>query len=120
MADPRRNGGAQPFFNDAVAGTVVQVSPGQSTKLFSLHLRNTTAATAYLQIFFALAANVTIGTTAPDFVISLPTNAASDFVKDLEWANGVGKLGSSGLSIAGTTTPTGSTETTISVSASYA
>lgn len=120
MADPKRTGGAQPFFNDAVTGTVLQVSAGQLTKLFSAHLRNTTAAIAYLQIFWALAANVTLGSTTPDFVISLPTNAASDFVKDLEWAMGLGKLGTTGLSVAGTTTSTGSTGAAISVSASYA
>lgn len=120
MSDPRRTGGAQPYFNDAVAGTKAEVTQGLNAKLFSLHVRNTTAAIAYLQVFFALAAAVTVGTTVPDFVISLPTNAASDFVKDLEFANGLGKLGTSGITLAGTTTSTGATGAAISVSASYA
>lgn len=120
MSNPTRQGGARPYFNDAVAGTKQEVSQGQNTVLYSLHLMNGTAATAYLQIFFKKAADVTVGTTVADFTIAIPTNAATDFVQELAFPAGVGVAGSTGLTLAGTTTATGSTGAAISVSATYA
>lgn len=111
-------GGAQPFFNDAVAGTVVQVK-ASTGQLYSLSLTNTTAATAYLQVFCKPSASVTLGTTVADFTFRLKTNAGAGDQRDMTFPVGIGCSAGTGLSLAGTTTATGSTGAAISVSASY-
>lgn len=109
----------QPFFNDAVAGTVVAVKATQGVLRF-MKLVNTTGAAAYLQIFFKPAASVTLGTTVPDWTVRL---AASESLPIPDLA-GVGLMNGpvigTGLSIAGTTTPTGLTGAAISVGATFA
>jgi hypothetical protein len=108
-------GGALPFFNDGVTGTVKDVKASAAGQLYHLKLVNTTAAVAYLQIFNVKAASVTLGTTVPTWTLRL---AASESV-NVVMATPV-QLGGSGISIAGTTTATGSTGAAISVSALYA
>lgn len=110
--------GAQPFFNDAVAAAAVQVKAGPG-QLFALKLVNTTAAVAYLQIFDQLAANVTVGTTAPKWVIRLAASESTPI--PLIVPLGIGQLQASnpGISMAGTTTAGGSTPAAISVSALF-
>lgn len=115
-------GGALPFFNDAVT-TAVQVKATQG-QLYSLSLTNTTAATAYLQVFCKPSASVTLGTTVPDFAIRLKTNAGAGDERDVVYPLGACSLtaagaGGTGITIAGTTTATGSTGAAISVMASY-
>ena len=113
--DPR-----QPFFNDAVAGTVVAIKATQGG-IYYLKLVNTTAAVAYLQIFFLPAASVTPGTTVPDWTLRLAANESVPIPE-------LGGLGlnaitrgvpGTGLSAAGTTTATGLTGAAISVSAAF-
>ena len=102
---------AAPFANDAVAGTVVQVK-GAYGSISGMKLVNTTAATAYLQVFFKPSASVTLGTTTADWFIRLGANESTPW---LAFPFLVGIPGGSGISIAGTTTPTGSTGAAISV-----
>lgn len=113
---------ATPFFNDAVT-TVVDLN-GDTAGLIAptvlyMHLVNTTAATAYLQIFKNSAANVTLGTTAPDWTIRLNANESRDIT--VPWSlGGEGKQAGASLaalSIAGTTTATGAVTAAISVQA---
>jgi hypothetical protein len=114
---------ASPFFNDAIAGTVVDL-PSTSGRIYFLKLINTTAAVAYLQIFRSKAAGVTLGTTKPDWTIRLGANE----VNSIPMSENPAEMGgpalpsavagqASGLSMAGTTTATGSTGAAISVSA---
>lgn len=105
--------GSQPFFNDAVAGTVVNIKTNGQALLCGLKLVNTTAAAAYLQFFDAPAASVVLGTTVPKWVIRLGANESTN-PSDL--TPPVAFLGT-GLSCAGTTTPGGNTGAAISVSA---
>lgn len=105
--------GSQPFFNDAVAGTVVNIKSNGLALLCGLKLVNTTAAAAYLQFFDAPAASVVLGTTVPKWVIRL---GASETTNPSDLTPPVQFLGT-GLSCAGTTTPTGSTGAAISVAA---
>ncbi len=104
-------GGAQPFFNDAVAGTVVDVKTTAGW-LLGLSLVNTTGDDAYLQVFNKPAADVVIGTTAAAFCLRVPAGAGAAMSVPLE-------LGGTGISIAGTTTATGSTGAAISTTAFY-
>lgn len=105
---------AVPFFNDAVAGTVVDIKANAAGRIDALDLVNTTAAAAYLQIFNTKAANVTLGTTPATHVIRLTANQS----KTLTFPQGL-KLGGDGVSIAGTTTAGGTTGAAISVGAAF-
>lgn len=112
-----------PFFNDGIAATVVDL-PSQNGRIFGLKLVNTTNATAYLQIFNLPAAKVVLGTTVAAWTIRLaasesivwpmPENPAE--VGGVPLPSVVNTKGY-GLSMAGTTTPTGNTGAAISVSA---
>lgn len=110
--------GSQPFFNDAVGSTVVNIKASGQTLLGGLKLVNTTAAAAYLQFFDMPAASVVLGTTAPKWVVRLGANETtnpSDITPPIAFSGVTG----GGLSCAGTTTPGGNTQALISVAAWY-
>jgi hypothetical protein len=94
---------AKHFASGQIAGTKAQLSE-QPVVLKSLVLLNTTAAVAYLQIFNMTSDAVTVGTTTPTLSIGIPANGAIVVPCD----DGI-VLGNTGLTIAGTTTRTGST-----------
>jgi hypothetical protein len=104
--------GEQPFFNDAVAATKVQVK-GYAGLLYALKLVNSTGSTAYLQVFHKAAADVTVGTTVADYAIRLAANESWTLLssKPIGFDNG--------LTLAGTTTAGGNTGAAISVFAVY-
>jgi hypothetical protein len=54
--------------------TLVQVTAG-STNLKSVTVVNAQAATVFVQFFNALTANVTLGTTTPDYEIQVAANS---------------------------------------------
>ena len=56
-------GGELAYSNDAVT-TVQQIKATQG-QIYTLYVLNTTAATAYLQVFCKPSASVTLGSTAP-------------------------------------------------------
>lgn len=109
--------GALPFFNDAVAGTVVQVKSGMGM-IYALKLVNTTAATAYLQIFDLASANVTLGSTTAKMTYRLAANESVNIPLSVPLELGRTTT-NAGISLAGTTTATGSTGAAISVSALF-
>lgn len=100
--------GAAAFFNDAVAGTVVEVKAAPAL-LHGLKLLNAAGVQAYLQVFDSPAASVVLGTTAPKFAVRL--GVGESLVMPLD----VPIQFLAGLSLAGTTTPTGNTGASISV-----
>lgn len=105
-----------PFFDESVTGTAELLKAG-GTYLTKINVENTDTTKAYLQLFDAAAlTDVTLGTTAPTYVIPIP---ASGLVID-DHANGL--RFSLGVVYAVTTTPTGNTAPgAVSVlSASYA
>jgi hypothetical protein len=107
-------GGAVPYFNDDVNGTDVLVQAGQ-TLVFSVSLHNVTAADAFFLLYDAAAiADVTVGTTVPDYVIPNAANAMVNmsFSKPLHFILG--------LVIASTTATDGSTDAAQDVSIGYA
>lgn len=64
-------------FSASVTVAAAAFAPGGAQlpcRLWGCVLVNNTAALAYLQIFDKLLANVTLGTTAPDWVIPLAAN----------------------------------------------
>lgn len=91
--------------------TAIKANPGQ---LAILNCYNPNATATYVQIFDALTANVTLGTTTPKLVLGLPpTNANA--VDD----SPVGFQFFTGISYAATTTATGSTAPGTAVVCSY-
>ena len=106
-------GAVLPYFNDDVNATDVLVQTAE-TVLYSVSLHNVTAADAFLLLFNAAAiADVTVGTTVPDYVIPNAANGVVNmaFVKPL--------LFNLGLVIASTTTTDGSTNAAQDVSLGY-
>jgi hypothetical protein len=98
------------LYNAAVAGTVLQVS-AVPVEIGAYHMLNTTAAIAYVQVFYLAAASVTLGTTVANFVIALPASGGATLNME-----GRGWLTRGPLSLAGTTTATGNTGAAVYVS----
>lgn len=90
-------------FSNTVGGTVINVGL-TPVVIRTMLVRNTTAATAYLQMFPTPAADVTLGTTVARDVIPIP--ASSGIAIDVP---GGWKYPNNALSIACTTSRTNST-----------
>lgn len=58
-------------YSGSVNATKVEVTDNAQTLIYTISLLNATAAEAYLQIFDADSADVTVGTTTPDIVIGV-------------------------------------------------
>ena len=96
-----------------VGSTYVSGNAGGTgpTDITLMELSNTTAAIAYLQIFWLATGAVTLGTTVPDVVIGLPANGGAVLKFEGEgWHTGGTAWG-----MCGTTTRTGLTQALIDV-----
>lgn len=103
-------GGYTPYFANAVKGTVLTIS-GSAGKFAYTDLINTDGAPVYLQVFDTTGA-VTLGTTAPTFVIPYAANATAANGSTERGEHELGYAITAGIKIAATTTPTGSTPST--------
>lgn len=103
------SGSFDTFYNASVTGTKAQVS-AVPCAIGAYHLLNNAAAITYLQVFYKLAADVTVGTTVPDAVIPLPVSGGATLNFE-----GKGWLTRGPLTLAATTTRTGSTTATVDV-----
>ncbi len=96
-----------PASSTALGATAVLIKSGFQS-LGGYHLLNTTTAAAYVQVFdAAAAADVTVGTTTPTFVLGLPASggAANSFAKPIKFTLGI--------VVASTTTATGASAATV-------
>ncbi len=87
----QNTGACTAYFNDDVAATDILVQAGE-TLLYSVSLHNTTAADAFFLLYNAAAvADVTVGTTAADYIIPNGANAIVNmsFSKPLHFAKGL-------------------------------
>jgi len=100
---PMAAGSFDSHYNAPVTGTVLNVS-AVPIDIGSYHILNTVAAITYIQFFYKVAASVTLGTTVADFTIGLPASGGATL-----HFGGSGWRTRGPLSIASTTTPTGST-----------
>ena len=101
-------GAAPVISSNSLAGTATLIQ-GAVLNLVAVRAINTTGAAAFVQLFdLALAADVTLGTTVPTWVV---TSAASATSED-DGIPGDGLIFRNGLVAASTTTPTGSTAAT--------
>jgi len=91
----------------ALTNTLVLLRAGVSN-LWGWNLTNTNAAIAFVQCFNAASTGaVTLGTTAPDFIIAIPTGSGSQ-VFNMNNEENI-QCFPLGLVVAATTTATGST-----------
>jgi hypothetical protein len=89
--------------SSAITGTVIAGSTVK-TDIAMIEIGNTTAAVAYVQFFWAAAADVTLGTTVPNAVIIVPASGGVVLPFNTGW-----QTGGTAWSMASTTTATGST-----------
>ena len=104
---------ASPFYRSALTATAVLASPG-ITNLTGYNIANPNGATVFVQLFDAAsAAAVTLGTTAPTLVLSIPASGVLDGTQasPVTFANG--------LVVAATTTATGSSAPGTALSAAF-
>lgn len=99
---------SQPTLSTTVAS--IKSSAGN---LGGWYMFNPNTATAFIQFFNATTGNVTLGTTAATFVIAIPAGAGSN----VEYANGISF--NTAISVAATTTYSGSTALSSAVVAMF-
>lgn len=93
----------------SVAAITLDADPGAAVKasaglLFGWHIKNTTGAALYVQVFdLAAVGDVTIGTTAPTFAVGLAASEESHLVLP------VGVVFATGIVVFSTTTRNGGT-----------
>lgn len=95
--------------NHVLSATLWQAASGGGT-LYALHIENAQAATAFIQVFDKLSANVTLATTVPDWEFQVPASSDKEIV-----IGAPGALLANGLTIASTTTSHGSTTSAATV-----
>lgn len=97
-------------YQSALTNTKVAVKTSAGN-LYGLHIYNPNNVVTYIQIFNKASANITLGTTAPDFVLAVPPNGWLDDPASSVpiWAFGTA------CTIVATTTPSGSTAPTNSL-----
>lgn len=105
--------GSSKVYNGSVNATKAEVTDDVNSLIHSITLLNATAAEAYLQVFDADADAVTVGTTAPTFVIGCDTLGQLHCV----FPNPI--RFSTGFTIASTTTRAGSTNAVQEVTITY-
>ena len=107
-------------YQSALNATKAQIKGSAGVFGGWLMLYNPNTAVTFIQVFNKTSANVTVGTTAPDFVIPIPGMAsAAGTGAAANWESTVGIAMSTGITVAATTTATGSTNPTNAVVANF-
>jgi len=100
--------GTTTYSNTALSNTKQQVK-SSAGNLYGYHFYNSGAVVTYVQIFKLPSASVTVGTTTPDLVLAIVAGGGLDTMGSVPIACG------SGITIAATTTPTGSSAPVASI-----
>lgn len=99
---PGTTGGWSVSSQTALSNTKTQIKSSAGT-FGGYMIYNPTVAVAYVQVWDVANASITVGTTAPTYVLSIPAGSAAN----LELTCGVNHA--TAINVAATTTPTGST-----------
>lgn len=106
---PASNSGWSFNYQSALSSTKQQIKGSAGTFGGFINLFNPNTATTYIQVFNKASASVTVGSTTPDFVITLPGIAsASGTGSDRNLEITCGLAMNTGITIAATTTASGS------------
>lgn len=117
---PNTTGGWNPKSVPALTNTVTGVKASAAGTMGGYQIGNPNSTVTYIQVFdLATTGAVTLGTTTPTYVFSIPGNGTAtvggggnvEFSKGINHANGI--------QVAATTTPTGSTAPTNSLCALF-
>lgn len=108
-------GGWLPGIAPSLSTTVITIKTTGPGQLGSLLCYNPNSAVAYVQIFNATTANVTLGTTVPTWFLPVQATTMNGFNLPI----GSGYQFSTAISIAATTTPLGSTANSTALSCSF-
>lgn len=100
-------------YNALVGGTKAEVTDDPNVLVYTIHILNTTAAVAYLQVFDADSADVTVGTTTADYVFGVAASGVRDIVLPKPIRHTVG------FTVASTTARDGSTGANQEVTITY-
>lgn len=99
---PAVGGGASIYSNTALSNTK-QAAVAAACCVTGYSWHNPNSAVSYLQVFDVASGSVTVGTTAPTYVIGIPANGTAN----IEYSLGIKHA--TALTVAATTTATGST-----------
>ena len=110
--------GGMSFFTQSLTSTKAQVK-GSAGTVYGITAVNNGSALAYIQVFNKLSANVTVGTTAPDYVVPVPAPSSGTAGAGLREEYALGLAFGTGITVACTTTRTGSTSATCDVNVNY-
>jgi hypothetical protein len=109
-ATANTTGGTSSYFNAALGNTVSSVK-SSAGNLYGFTFQNPNSTAAYVQLFDLVSNSVTLGTTAPKLSYWVPAGGSYDLV-----ATGEAKISfATAISIAATTTATGSTTPSVGV-----
>lgn len=117
---PDTLGGWSFNYQSALNATKAQIKGSAGNFGGYINLYNPNTAVTYIQVFNNVSGSVTVGTTAPDFVITLPglaTASGTGTDRNLEITLGVAM--STGITIAATTTATGNTSPANTITATF-
>lgn len=106
------------FFTGSVTSTKTQVK-GSGGTIYGITCVNNGTAIAYLQVFNKTSSSVTVGTTAPDYVVPIPAPASGSNGAGIREEYAKGLSFGTGITVACTTTRTGSTSATADVNVNY-
>ena len=93
--------GWTPYSNTALSTTKQQIK-GTAGQVGGWFIYNPGNAVCYVQVFDLASASVTVGSTTPTYVLGIPTGSGANVVTPLGVKHGTG------ITVAATTTPTGS------------
>lgn len=107
-------------YQSALNATKVQIKGAAGSFGGWAWLYNPNTAVTFIQVFNKASANVTVGSTTPDFVIALPGVASANATGvAANWETTVGIAMSTGITVAATTTATGSTNPANALSCTF-
>lgn len=109
---PGTTGGWTPNSQTGLTNTKTQIK-GAAGTLGGYVINNPNGSTIYVQVFDALSANVTVGTTTPTYVLAIPASGTVT----LELTCGVNHA--TGITVAATTTATGGTAPSTALVAAF-
>ena len=111
--------GLSTSYQAALGATVVNIK-ASGGRLHAVEISNANVVSEFLQLFDALAADVTLGTTTPKLSLAIPKGASATDVGIMDKAWGEeGVEFQTAISAAVTTTNTGSTGPTTAVDANF-
>lgn len=110
--------GGMSFFTASLTSTKQQVKATGGT-IYGITAVNNGSALAYIQVFNKASANVTVGTTAPDYVVPVPAPSSGTAGAGIREEYAKGLSFGTGITVACTTTRTGSTTATCDVNVNF-